>query len=242
MVKSARIASGVELRSDHDATIAVAFGRADSAHAWYEALRITMRSPQGQQEPGTSAALHRPFTLRFDDRGRIETLAVPSFPASFNGVFDLSRQFDDLFPRLPDRPLRLGLSWSESTMVESTGDGPRRWRHSRTITSRVVRDTTIDGDRAWVIEFAQQHSVGSSQPVEGQPMTVRTELTGAAAHRAPDSAAIPEHCVARAVTDGLRATSKSAGRYAGGEIAAPPFWGLARHGPRACRHSPPCHQ
>ena len=169
----------VELRSTHDATIALTFGRADSALAWYEALSISMRSPQGQLEPGTTDALRRPFTLRFDDRGRIETLSVPSFPAAFNGVSDLSHQFDDLFPRLPEQPLRLGLSWSDSTMVESSDDGPKRSRHIRTIVSRVVRDTTIDGERAWVIESAQKHSVSSTQPLDGQPMTVRTQLTGA---------------------------------------------------------------
>lgn len=169
----------VEVRTEHDATIAVAFGRADSAQAWYESLRIASRSPQGQQEPNTADALRRPFTLRFDDRGRIETLAVPTFPASFSSITDLSQQFDDLFLRLPERPLSLGLSWTDSTLVESGNGGDKRSRNGRTFANRVARDTSIAGERAWVVESVQKHSVNSTQPVDGQPMTVRTQLTGA---------------------------------------------------------------
>jgi hypothetical protein len=169
----------IDARTEHDAVIAVAFGPADSAQAWYESLRLAMRLPQGAQEPSTAEALRRPFVLRFDDRGRIETLSSPTFPASFEGVTDLSHQFDDLFPRLPATPLALGMTWIDTAVVEANGSTGRRSRHERITSNRVVRDTTVAGERAWVIASTQRLADASSQPVKGQPLTAHTKLTGA---------------------------------------------------------------
>lgn len=168
----------VELRSEHDATIALSFGRADSARAWYESLRIAMVSPQGREEPATREALLRPFVLSFDARGRIQTLSAPEFPATFESVTDLSHQFDDLVVRLPSAPLVLGLAWVDTAVVETRGNRDAYFRGERAIRSRVVRDTVIGGEPAWVIESIQRNRVSGAQRMKGQPLVVRTELSG----------------------------------------------------------------
>jgi hypothetical protein len=168
----------IEMRSEHDATIALTFGRADSARAWYESLRIATVSPQGRQEPATGEALRRPFVLSFDARGRIATLSAPQFPATFEGVTDLTHQFDDLLVRLPSAPLALGVAWTDTAVVETRGTGDDILRGERIIRSRVVRDTVIGGESAWVIETAQRHTVSGTQRVKGQPLLVRTKLSG----------------------------------------------------------------
>jgi hypothetical protein len=169
----------VELRSEHDATIALTFGRADSARAWYESLRIAMVAPQGRQEPVTSAALQRPFVLSVDARGRVRTLSAPEFPAAFEGITDLSQQFVDLLVRLPNAPLARGLVWADTVIDEKRGSNEAQSRGERVIRSRVVRDTVIGEESAWVIESVQRVTIVGTQPVKGQPLVVRTKLTGA---------------------------------------------------------------
>lgn len=168
----------VELRSEHDATVALLFTGADSARAWYESLRIAMVSPQGRQEPTTREALSRPFVLSFDARGRIQTLSAPEFPAAFEAVTDLSHQFDDLFVRLPSAPLALGLAWADTAVIETRGLNDAYFRAERIIRSRVARDTTVGGESAWVIESVQRNAVSGTQRVKGQPLLVRTKLSG----------------------------------------------------------------
>jgi hypothetical protein len=168
----------VELRSEHDATIALSFGRADSARAWYESLRIAMVSPQGRQEPATREALLRPFVLSFDARGRVQTLSAPEFPASFESVTELSHQFDDLLVRLPSAPLALGLMWADTAVVETRGANDAYFRGERVIRSRVVRDTMIGSETAWVIESVQRNTISGTQRVKGQPLLVRTTMSG----------------------------------------------------------------
>ncbi|MCC7001315.1 MAG: hypothetical protein IT357_04090 [Gemmatimonadaceae bacterium] len=121
----------------------------------------------------------RPFVLSFDARGRVRTLSAPEFPATFEAVTDLSHQFDDLLVRLPSAPLALGLVWEDTAVVETRGANDAFFRAERVIRSRVVRDTVIGGESAWVIESVQRNTVTGAQRVKGQPLLVRTKLSGA---------------------------------------------------------------
>lgn len=167
-----------ESRSEHDATVIVAFGGADSARAWYESLRIASISPQGRQEPVTRDALSCSFDLFFDARGRSRTLRAPKFPASFEATADLSHQFDDFFARLPAEPLSLGLAWEDTAVVETRGPDDDFFRGQRVIRSRVARDTTVAGEAAGLIESVQRNTLAGAQRLKGQPLTLRTAMAG----------------------------------------------------------------
>lgn len=168
------------IRTEHDALIALTFGAADSARAWYEQLRIALFAPQARQEPPTAAALRRPFHLLFDARGRIRTLSTPTFPASFDGVAELAMQFDDLFLRLPATTLALGVAWEDTVVNESPGvAGSTAYRIARRIHSRVLRDTVVGGEEGWLIRAIQTHTVTSTQKLKDQPLTARTRMSGA---------------------------------------------------------------
>lgn len=168
----------LQMDSEHDAIIALVFGRADSARAWYQSLRIAAASPAGRQEPSTAAALGKPFVLRFDARGRIATLAVPEFPASFKGITDLSHQFDDYFLRLPAKALALGTVWAD-TLVLSKANGPSTSRSEQRASYRVERDTVVAGVRAYVVSMRQDLALEGSEPVQGQQqLTATTSLKG----------------------------------------------------------------
>jgi hypothetical protein len=133
------------VNSNHEATIGVTFGAADSARAWYETLVVSAESPQGIQAPATGEVLRQPFLLRIDPRGRVETLATPTFPSSFQGVTDLSRQFFDFFVPLPDAPLRIGASWTDTAKVEGPTAGGGSVSTERIGRYEVVRDSVIGG-------------------------------------------------------------------------------------------------
>jgi len=168
----------IPMASEHMATIAVVRTAGDTARAWFEDLTIGVTSPMGAQRPSTADALHAPFTLTFDDRGRVKLLAAPSFPASFEGVTDLTRQFDDFFFRLPTAPLRVGYAWSDTSgRTDSTATSFTR---TQSVASyRVERDTTVDGVPAVVVSMRQQLSSRSDRPIPNQPGRAVSTLTGA---------------------------------------------------------------
>jgi hypothetical protein len=155
------------MKSEHDATIAITRVGGDTARAWYEALAIGMTSPMGAGRPATEAALRQPFTLRIDGRGRITLLQAPTFPASFEGITDLTQQFADFLPRLPAAPLRVGLAWTDTaTRTDSTA---RRAMRSRSIaTYRVERDTVVNGQPALVVSMRQEIGIRSAAPIPSQ--------------------------------------------------------------------------
>lgn len=167
----------VPLTSEHDATIAVVLLPGDSARAWYEALRIGLTSPAGAQAPETGSVLKQPFRLTFDPRGRINLVSAPGFPESFQGVTDLTYQFSDFFLRLPSTPLRLGLTWTD-TSTRTTNTAEKSATVHSIANYRVERDTSVAGEPAFVISMRQQLRSESEGPVPGQPMRARSLSTG----------------------------------------------------------------
>jgi hypothetical protein len=167
----------IETVSEHDATVALTRLRGDTAQAWYESLTLGTSGPMGARRPATEAALRVPFTLRLDNRGRTTLIAAPTFPASFEGITDLSHQFDDFFMRLPVQTLRVGLAWSDtSTRTDSTAERFMHWQSVATY--RVERDTVVRGVPALVVRLYQQLTSRSEGPVPGQPARAETSLAG----------------------------------------------------------------
>lgn len=170
----------IPITTRHDAVVAVAFLRGDSARAWYEQLTVEATGPQGTQRPESGPALRQPFTLRFDARGRVETLATPEFPESFRGITDLRHQFADFFLRLPASPLRAGLVWSDTVQRRDSTATTGQWMRSRSaMRYRVVGDTTVDGVRGVIIALHQDVRIEAGGPVPGQQgMTAESLLEG----------------------------------------------------------------
>jgi hypothetical protein len=157
--------------------IAVVRMRGDSARAWYDSLSIAASSPAGDQRPATDSALKQPFRLAFDPRGRVKLVQAPKFPASFEGMTDLSHQFDDFFLRLPAKPLVVGLAWSDSvSRTDSTAEKMTKW--STTADYRVERDTMVGGKPAVIVSMKQHVRVSGEGPVPNQPMRATSSMDG----------------------------------------------------------------
>lgn len=163
--------------SEQAATIAVVRIGGDTARAWFEALTIAATGAAGEQRPATEAALRRPFTLLWDDRGYVRALSAPTFPESFRGIADLKHQFLDFFPRLPTGGLRVGLVWTDTLeRTDSTADQSLYWRSIGSY--RVERDTMVGASAALVIRMRQDLSMRTEGPVPGQPARAESELLG----------------------------------------------------------------
>ncbi|MFL5617348.1 MAG: hypothetical protein ACJ79A_03020 [Gemmatimonadaceae bacterium] len=162
---------------EQTATLSLVRLPGDSARAWFDSLAISGKGPQGELRPATDSALKRTFSLGLDARGRVKNVRAPQWPASLQGVTDLSHQFDDFFLRLPSQPLKVGLAWSDTTALsDSTGDRYSRWL--RAADYRVLRDTTVDATPALVIGMKQKLGVTISAPVPGQQMRSDAQLSG----------------------------------------------------------------
>jgi len=149
----------------------------DSARAWFDSLYISAKGPQGDIRPATDSALKRTFRLSLDSRGRVKNVKAPEWPASLQGVTDLSHQFDDFFLRLPAQPLKVGLAWSDTvTQTDSTADRYSRWvRHTD---YRVERDTMVGATPAFVVHAKQQMTATVSAPIPAQQMRSDAQLSG----------------------------------------------------------------
>jgi hypothetical protein len=168
----------VPLGSRQQSLIAVTFLPGDSARAWYEDLDLEASSPRIVEHPPTGSVLRQPFALRFDSRGRVQTLATPAFPPALGRIADLRHQFDDYFLRLPAAPLAPGLTWADTvTRRDSTAAGS----YSRTTGAaqyRVERDTTVGGVRGVVVSVRQRLRLENGGPIEGQGITAASVMEG----------------------------------------------------------------
>ena len=159
------------------ATIALVRMPGDSARAWFDSLAISISGPQGDQRPATDSALKQPFRLGLDARGRVNSVDAPRWPASLEGVSDLSHQFDDFFLRLPAQPLKVGLAWSDTTTkTDSTSERFTRW--TRAADYRVERDTMVGTTPALVVRMKQKMTARVSAPIPNQPMRSDAQLSG----------------------------------------------------------------
>lgn len=161
--------STIVMTSDVDASIAISFAKDDTARAWYEALSVAANSPAGKKLPNTTAALKKPFLMRFLSNGKIDHVTAPKLPASVDSVSDLHKQFDDFFLPLPDKPLVKGFAWVDSSdALDNTQKANGSWLRSRRIGRyRVERDTSVGGKRSLVISAIQQLHIESGAPLPG---------------------------------------------------------------------------
>ncbi|MEO6525143.1 MAG: hypothetical protein ABIP93_00820 [Gemmatimonadaceae bacterium] len=162
---------------EHRALVSVVRTKGDSARAWFDSLMVASSSPAGDLRPATDSALRTPYLLTFDPRGRVRVVQVPKFPATFEGITDLTRQFDDFFLRLPDKPLAIGLAWSDSATRSDTTNG-RTSQWATNVDYRVERDTVVGGVPALIVGMKQRVRVNGEGPVPNQPMRATVVLEG----------------------------------------------------------------
>lgn len=112
-------------------------------------------------------------------RVHVHALRTPEFPASLEGITDLRYQFVDFFMPTPASPLRVGLTWSDTLIVDHGREDGADGHTTKVATYRVVSDTVVASTPAFVIEGEAEMEVRTEGPVEGQPgLTMRVTMTG----------------------------------------------------------------
>ena len=149
----------------------------DSARAWFESLSITASNPGGEQKPSTAELVGKPYRLTFDSRGRVTLVEAPAIPQGLEGMGDLANAFGDFFLRLPEAPLRVGLSWSDTT-TRGDSTAERSMRATSEAQYRVERDTVVDGVKALVVGVKQKVRIEASGPLPNAPAPAQTKLEG----------------------------------------------------------------
>lgn len=166
----------MQLEATHDAIIGIRFLGGDSAIAWYDTVAISLDTPQGTQRPSMTTLVGKPFRLRFDPRGGVRVLSAPALTPEIRSVSDLTRQFDDFFPRLPRTDLTVGKAWSD-TVVNVDSANNSTFRRKAIARYRVLRDTTVGNERAFIVGMTQDLELALSQAQPGLPV-VDSKLTG----------------------------------------------------------------
>lgn len=169
----------VAIGSEHDALIGFVRVAPDSAHAWYEDISVASISPSGEQRPDLAAVRGDLFVLHFDANGHVHALRTPEFPASLEGLTDLRYQFVDFFMPTPGSPLRVGLTWSDTLVIDHDQEDGVDGYTTKIATYTVVSDTIVASTPAFVIEGEAEMEVRTEAPLEGQPgITMRMTMTG----------------------------------------------------------------
>ena len=157
----------LSIPTEHDAWITVERATADSAAAWYDSLRVSADLPEGRVHPDLGSLGGRRFALRIGATGHVTTLAQPDFPATLEGITDLRHQFDDFFPLLPGKALRVGVEWADTISTGSAARGGSQVR--KVVHYKVVSDSAVAGRPAFTLDAASALENRSDSPVPDQP-------------------------------------------------------------------------
>jgi hypothetical protein len=169
----------MEIRSEHDAVIAVETVRSDSLHAWYEELAVASVSPMAETRPDASGALGELFVLRVGPTGHVETLQAPEFPASFEGVTDLTAQFFDFFPSRPASGFSLDAAWTDTIFGPPAKQADTEMDLRKVTRYRITEETERDGVAVFVIQAEARLDFVVEGPVPDQPgLRVKTTMRG----------------------------------------------------------------
>jgi hypothetical protein len=164
----------IPIHSSHEATLSLVFTAEDSARASYDALALSLESPQGTMTPDTAPVLGEPFVLYFAPTGGIETVSTPTFPDDIRGITDLQWQFFDFFLPLPGQPLEQGLVWTDTLR---TGEGGSR-QFTKAGRYEVTGDTVIAGMQAVIVTSEIVTEIKASGPGPSPGVTVHSTIQG----------------------------------------------------------------
>jgi hypothetical protein len=169
----------VEIRTEHDAVIAIESVGPDSLHAWYDELAIATISPVAELRPDASSVLGQQFVLRADGNGHLDALATPVFPESFKDVSDLTAQFFDFFPSRPNGGYSMGASWTDTISGPEATDPGTEMDMSKITRYSIGSEDEVDGVEVFVIRAEATLDFAVEGPVPNQPgLRVLNVMTG----------------------------------------------------------------
>jgi hypothetical protein len=97
----------------------------------------------------------------------VKLIAAPALPEALASFGDLANEFGDLFLRLPAKPLKVGLTWTD-TLTRNDSTAERKANATAISDYKVEKDTVVNGTPALLVRSTQRVNVHVDQPVPGQ--------------------------------------------------------------------------
>ena len=137
------------------------FRTSDSVNVTLHMSKLTMKSPMGEMSPATGSLQGESFDMLMLARGGLIVLRTPKLPDEVAMLVSMQSPLNDFFVRLPQQPLRVGLVWTDTTSYSDTTSA-LRLSVKRIARYRVEKDTTVNGQSAWLITGAGEGSMESA--------------------------------------------------------------------------------
>lgn len=137
------------------------FRTSDSVTVTMHASKMTVKSPMGEMSPGTGSILGESFDVLMSPRGQLTIIRMPKLPEEVAMLMSTKSPMVDFFVQLPQRPLRVGVEWTDTTAHADTTSALRT-SFKRIARYKVEKDTVVNGQNAWLITGAGEGSMESA--------------------------------------------------------------------------------
>jgi len=145
-----------------------------------DGMSLKIQSTQGELEPDMSTVIGKSFDMVLSSLGKeLELIGADAIEYDFGpeGTRNISAGFQDIFPNLADRPVKIGDTWpDESTITEKTDSGEAIIHFTGTNT--VVGFETIDGVECAKITGEGTGTIESKGEQGGMELVTTGEIKG----------------------------------------------------------------
>ena len=145
-------------------------------------MSLKVQSTQGELEPDMSTVIGKSFDMVLSTLGKeVEIIGADAIEYDLGpeGTRNISSGFQDIFPNLADRPVKIGDTWSdESTITDKSDAGEAVIHFSGTNT--VVGFETVDGMECVKISGEGTGTIESKGEQQGIELVTTGEIKGTA--------------------------------------------------------------
>jgi hypothetical protein len=110
-------------------------------------------NPMAGPQRFTTDAIQGPLVFTLDRRGRATLVAEPEIGAGAQALMNAPSMAETLFPRLPDRPVSAGETWTDTIAFDAEPQGGRIRVHS-VVEYTVWGDTVVAGRPLLRVDYA----------------------------------------------------------------------------------------
>jgi hypothetical protein len=145
-----------------------------------DGMSLKIQSTQGELEPDMSTVIGKSFNMVLSSLGKeVELIGADAieYDLGSEGTRNVSSGFQDIFPNLADRPVKIGDSWpDESTITEKSDSGEAIIHFSGVNT--LVGFETVDGMECVKVTAEGTGTIESKAEQQGMELVTTGEIKG----------------------------------------------------------------
>ena len=143
-------------------------------------MSLKIQSTQGELEPDMSSVIGKSFDMVFSSLGEeVELIGADAIEYELGpeGTRNISSNFQDIFPTLADRPVKIGDTWPYESTINETSESGEAIIHF-TGTNTLVGFETIDGMECAKITSEGSGTIESKGQQQGVELVTTGEIKG----------------------------------------------------------------